>query len=92
MPTAIGRNWHFCLSMCVTGDVVVATRLDRLARSTRDLLELTDLLAQANVGLRSLVEPWADMTSAAGKMVLMVPAGIAEVGHALIAERTTAKR
>ncbi len=74
------------------GDVVVATRLDRLARSTRDLLELADILTQANVGLRSLAEPWADTTSPAGKMVLTVFAGIAEFERALIAERTSAGR
>ena len=74
------------------GDVVVATRLDRLARSTRDLLEVAELLKQANVGLRSLAEPWADTTSPAGKMVLTVFAGIAEFERALIAERTSAGR
>ncbi len=74
------------------GDVVVATRLDRMARSTRDLLELADILTQANVGLRSLAEPWADTTSPAGKMVLTVFAGIAEFERALIAERTSAGR
>lgn len=74
------------------GDVVVATRLDRLARSTRDLLELADILTQANVGLRSLAEPWADTTSPAGKMVLTVFAGIAEFERTLIAERTSAGR
>jgi DNA invertase Pin-like site-specific DNA recombinase len=74
------------------GDVVVATRLDRLARSTRDLLEVAEILKQANVGLRSLAEPWADTTSPAGKMVLTVFAGIAEFERALIVERTSAGR
>jgi len=69
---------------------VVATRPDRLVRSTRDLLEVAELLKQANVGLRSLAEPWADTTSPAGKMVLTVFAGIAEFERALIAERTSA--
>ncbi len=69
---------------------MVATRPDRLVRSTRDLLEVAELLKQANVGLRSLAEPWADTTSPAGKMVLTVFAGIAEFERALIAERTSA--
>jgi DNA invertase Pin-like site-specific DNA recombinase len=74
------------------GDVVVATRLDRLARSTRDLLEIAELLNRAGAGLRSLAEPWADTTSAAGKMVLTIFAGIAEFERSLIAERTSTGR
>ena len=60
------------------GDVLVATRLDRLARATHDLLELAEILNRADVGLRSLGDPWADTTSPSGKMVLTVFAGIAE--------------
>ena len=74
------------------GDVLVTTRLDRLARATRDLLELAEILNRAGVGLRSLGEPWADTTSPSGKMVLTVFAGIAEFERSLIAERTTAGR
>ena len=74
------------------GDVLVATRLDRLARSTRDLLEIAETLTRARVGLRSLAEPWADTTSPSGKMVLTVFAGIAEFERSLIIERTSAGR
>ena len=74
------------------GDVVVVTRLDRLARSTQDLLELVEIFQRANVGLRSLAEPWADTTSSSGKMVLTIFAGIAEFERALIAERTRVGR
>ena len=66
------------------GDVVVVFRLDRLARSTRDLLEIAEQLNEAEAGLRSLQEPWADTTSPAGRMVLTVFAGIAEFGDALM--------
>ena len=59
-------------------DVVVVTRLDRLARSTRDLLDIAEKLNEAGAGLRSLAEPWADTTTPAGRMVLTVFAGIAE--------------
>ena len=72
------------------GDVVVVYRLDRLARSTRDLLEIAEQLREAGAGLRSLGEPWADTTSPAGRMVLTVFAGIAEFERALIQERTGA--
>jgi DNA invertase Pin-like site-specific DNA recombinase len=74
------------------GDVVVVYRLDRLARSTRDLLEIAELLRDAGAGLRSLGEPWADTTSPAGRMVLTVFAGIAEFERALIHQRTSAGR
>ena len=59
-------------------DVVIVTRLDRLARSTKDLLEIAEKLNETEAGLRSLAEPWADTTSPAGRMVLTVFAGIAE--------------
>jgi len=59
-------------------DTVVVTRLDRLARSTRDLLDIAEKLKEVGAGLRSLAEPWADTTSPAGRMVLTVFAGIAE--------------
>ena len=74
------------------GDVVVVSRLDRLARSTRDLLEIAEQLKQAEAGLRSLHEPWADTTSPAGRMVLTVFAGIAEFERELIQERTGSGR
>ena len=75
-----------------TGDVVVVSRLDRLARSTRDLLEIAEQLKEAEAGLRSLHEPWADTTLPAGRMVLTVFAGIAEFERALIDQRTRSGR
>ena len=73
-------------------DVVVVYRLDRLARSTRDLLGIAEQLRDTGAGLRSLAEPWADTTSPAGRMVLTVFAGIAEFERALIHERTSTGR
>jgi len=73
-------------------DVLVITRLDRLARSTRDLLDLAEQIQNAKAGLRSLAEPWADTTSPAGGMVLTVFAGIAEFERALIHQRTSTGR
>jgi len=73
-------------------DVVVVTRLDRFARSTRDLLEIAERLNELGAGLRSLAEPWADTTSPAGRMVLTVFAGIAEFERALIHQRTSTGR
>ena len=74
------------------GDVVVVSRLDRLARSTRDLLNIAEELKDVEAGLRSLHEPWADTTSPAGRMVLTVFAGIAEFERELIHERTNSGR
>jgi DNA invertase Pin-like site-specific DNA recombinase len=73
-------------------DVIVVSRLDRLARSTRDLLDIAEQLKTAEAGLRSLHEPWADTTSPAGRMVLAVFAGIAEFERELIHERTSSGR
>lgn len=70
------------------GDVVTVTRLDRLARSTRDLLDIAERIQSIGAGLRSLAEPWADTTTPAGRMVLTVFAGIAEFERSLIIDRT----
>lgn len=74
------------------GDVVTVTRLDRLARSTRDLLDIAERIQGTGAGLRSLAEPWADTTTPAGRMVLTVFAGIAEFERALIIDRTRSGR
>ena len=74
------------------GDVVVVTRLDRLARSTKDLLDIAEQLNGIGAGLRSLAEPWADTTSPAGRMILTVFAGIAEFERSLIHQRTSSDR
>ena len=69
-------------------DILVVTRLDRLARSTTELLRLAEVIAEKSAGLQSLEEPWADTTSPAGRMVLTVFAGVAEFERALIRLRT----
>jgi DNA invertase Pin-like site-specific DNA recombinase len=74
------------------GDVVTVTRLDRLARTTRDLLNVAEQIKDVGAGLRSLAEPWADTTSAAGQMVLTVFAGIAQFERSLIIDRTRTGR
>lgn len=71
------------------GDIVVVYKLDRLARSTRDLLNLVDQINGIGAGFVSLSEPWADTTTPAGKMMLTVFAGIAEFERGLIIERTS---
>lgn len=68
------------------------TRLDRLARSTGDLLQLAEQIKFLRAGLRSLAEPWADTTTPAGRMILTVFAGIADFERALINERISVGR
>ena len=74
------------------GDILVVWKLDRLARSTRDLLETMETIRGAGGKFQSLSEPWADTTSHAGKMIMTIFAGIAEFERALIRERTGAGR
>ena len=70
------------------GDVLVVTRLDRLARSTRDLLNVLDEISQRGAGFRSLKDTWADTTTPHGKLMLTVLGGLAEFERSLIAART----
>ena len=70
------------------GDVLVVVRLDRLARSTRDLLNVLDELSKRGAGFRSLKDTWADTTTPHGKLMLTVLGGLAEFERSLIAART----
>ncbi len=73
-------------------DTVVVWKLDRLARSTRDLLEIMAAIQGVGAGFRSLSEPWADTTTHAGKLMMTIFGGIAEFERELIRERTYAGR
>jgi DNA invertase Pin-like site-specific DNA recombinase len=70
------------------GDVLVVTRLDRLARSTRDLLHVIAAVAERGAGFKSLRDAWADTTSAHGRLMLTVLGGLAEFERELIRART----
>jgi DNA invertase Pin-like site-specific DNA recombinase len=70
------------------GDVLMVTRLDRLARSTRDLLNVLDTVKQAGAGFRSLKDIWADTTSPHGQLMLTILGGLAEFERTLIVDRT----
>jgi DNA invertase Pin-like site-specific DNA recombinase len=70
------------------GDVLVVTRLDRLARSTRDLLNVIAAIADRGAGFKSLKDAWADTTSAHGRLMLTVLGGLAEFERELIRART----
>jgi DNA invertase Pin-like site-specific DNA recombinase len=74
------------------GDVLVVTRLDRLARSTRDLLNILAAIAEKEASFRSLSDAWANTTTAHGRLMLTVLGGLAEFERDLIRARTSEGR
>jgi DNA invertase Pin-like site-specific DNA recombinase len=76
------------LKRLVEGDVLMVTRLDRLARSTRDLLNILHDLGQRGIGFKSLADSWADTTTMHGRLMLTFLGGIAEFERELIKART----
>jgi DNA invertase Pin-like site-specific DNA recombinase len=70
------------------GDVLIVARLDRLARSTRDLLNILAKVGEGGATFRSLGEAWADTTTAQGRLILTVLGGLAEFERHLIVTRT----
>jgi DNA invertase Pin-like site-specific DNA recombinase len=72
------------LSELAAGDVVMVTRLDCLARSTRDLLNTLAAITEKRAGFRSLGDAWADTTTAHGRLMLTVLGGLTEFERELI--------
>src|SRR5271157_5868165 len=72
-----------------TDDVLLVTRVDRLARSTRDLLNTLAAIAAKGARFRSLGDTWADTTTAHGRLILTVLGGLAEFERDLIRTRTS---
>jgi DNA invertase Pin-like site-specific DNA recombinase len=70
------------------GDVVLVTKLDRLGRSTRELLDLIHRIDQAGASFKSLGDPLFDTTSSQGRLLVTMLAAIAEFERELIRERT----
>ncbi|CAK0743484.1 hypothetical protein CCP3SC15_1260007 [Gammaproteobacteria bacterium] len=68
------------------------TRLDRLARSTRDLLNTLSTIAEKGASFRSLGDVWADTTTAHGRLMLTILGGLAEFERELIRSRTSEGR
>src|SRR5438093_8970818 len=69
------------------GNVLMVTRLDRLARSTRDLLNTLATIADKGAGFKSLSDTWADTTTPHGRLMVTVLGGLAEFERELIRER-----
>jgi len=74
------------------GDCLIVTKLDRLARSTRDLLNTLAAIGDMGAAFKSLGDAWADTTTPTGKLMLTVLGGLAEYERHLILARTSEGR
>lgn len=77
-----------CIAALKPGDVLIVARLDRLARSTRDLLNVLAEVSERGAAFRSLADGWADTTTAHGRLMLTILGGLAEFERELIRTRT----
>lgn len=75
-----------------SGDIIVVTRIDRLARSTFDLFAIIKDITLKGAQFYSLAEPWADTTTSTGRLMLAVLGGLADVERDLIRTRTAEGR
>lgn len=76
------------IDQLAAGDVLMVTRLDRLARSTRELLNILDAITRKGAGFRSLGDGWADTTTPHGRLTVAAVEGLAEFERDLIRART----
>lgn len=74
------------------GDQLVVKRLNRVARSARDALNIFATVSEKGAVFRSLGEPWADGQTPAGRFMVTVFSGLAELDRELILERTAEGR
>jgi DNA invertase Pin-like site-specific DNA recombinase len=81
------KEFHRLMKALNPGNTVVVTKLDRLARSSRDLLNILHDLEEGSCGFVSLGETWCDTTSDVGKLVVTIMSGIAEFERKLITAR-----
>jgi DNA invertase Pin-like site-specific DNA recombinase len=86
------RELNKMLGKLAPGDVVVVTRIDRLARSTFDLFAIVKSIVDQKAQFRSLAEPWADTSTATGRLMIAVLGGLADVERDLIRTRTSEGR
>jgi len=70
------------------GEVLIVTRLDHLARSTRDLVNTVATIAGRKASFRSLGDTWADIITAHSRLMFTILAGLAEFDRELIYTRT----
>jgi DNA invertase Pin-like site-specific DNA recombinase len=82
------RQLAKAIASLAPGDILLVTRLDRLARSTRDLLNCLATVSDKGAGFRSIADAWADTTTPHGRLMLTVLGGLAEFERSLILART----
>lgn len=89
--SAVGRRPQLrrALKALKPGDTLVVWKIDRLARSLRDLLDILETLRQSGCSFRSLTEP-IDTTTSMGTFVIQILGAVAQLERALIIQRTTA--
>ncbi|MBQ0746507.1 MAG: recombinase family protein [Marinobacter sp.] len=78
-----------CLRTLRMGDVLIVWKLDRLARSLKDLVEIVQDLNDRDIGFKSLTES-IDTTNSGGRLIFHIFGALAEFEHDLIRERTKA--
>lgn len=70
------------------GDTIIITDLTRISRSTKDLISLVEELGARGINIKSLKESWLDTTTAQGKLMFTIMAGLSQFERDLISERT----
>lgn len=84
----IRKEMNKAIARLSPSDTLIVTRLDRLARSTRDLLNMIESISTKGATFKSLRDAWADTTSAHGRLMLAILGGLAEFERELIQSRT----
>ena len=70
------------------GDIVIVSSLTRLSRSTKDLFDIVETINSKGANIKSLKDTWLDTTTAQGKLMFTLMAGISQFERDLISERT----
>jgi DNA invertase Pin-like site-specific DNA recombinase len=81
------REFDKLMKVLLPGDTVVVSKLDRLARSSRDLHNILHELQERSCGFVSLGETWCDTTTDVGRLMMTIMGGIAEFERSLIRTR-----
>lgn len=78
---------HIALKKLLPSDTFVVVRLDRLARSIRDLLNILDQIKKAGARIKAIEDPWLDTTTPHGELILTIMGGMFEFERKLIRQR-----